>query len=225
MIDSPLESELSASWDANANAWTGAVRAGNIRSRRVATDAAIVDAVMQFNPRRALDVGCGEGWLARALDERGVETVGVDGSAALIDAAKAAGGGTFFVLSYDALVDDPTRLPGPYDVIVCNFALLSEDLVPLLRALATALAPTGHLVIQTVHPWIACGDAPYVDGWREERFAAFGEDNWKPMPWHFRTFHSWLATLREASYQDVQVREPLDPDTLHPLSLILMAAK
>ena len=62
----------------------------------------------------------------------------------------------------------------------------------------TALAPGGHLVIQTVHPWIACGELPYVDGWREERFAAFGEDTWKPMPWYFRTFNAWLKTLRDA---------------------------
>lgn len=220
-----LENELAASWDANAEAWTGAVRDGSIRSRRVTTDAAIVSAVLELSPRRALDVGCGEGWLTRALTAQGIETIGIDGSAGLVDAAKQKGEGKFFVLSYDDLIADPARLSGPFEVVVCNFALLSEDLVPLLTALKSSLAKDGHLVIQTVHPWMACGELPYVDGWREERFAAFGGGDWKPMPWYFRTWQSWFESLRAAAYTVDQCREPLDPESGKPLSLIITAAK
>lgn len=64
---------LVASWDANAAAWTDAVRSGQIASRRLATDAAAVDAVVRAvdgRVARVLDVGCGEGWLSRALADR-----------------------------------------------------------------------------------------------------------------------------------------------------------
>src|SRR5687768_10081670 len=126
MPRSPTD-RLTESWTTNAAAWTRAVRDGQIASRRLATDAAVVDAVAARRPRRVLDVGCGEGWLARALGERGIEATGVDASPPLIDAARALGGGTFAVLDYAEAARAPERLGGPYDAAVCNFALLDED--------------------------------------------------------------------------------------------------
>ena len=80
MSQSDLEYRLHLSWNANARAWTKAVREQLISSRRVVTDAAIVEVLVALQPRRVLDVGCGEGWLVRALNERGIEAFGVDGS-------------------------------------------------------------------------------------------------------------------------------------------------
>ena len=51
------------------------MRGGRIESRRLATDGAIVAAVVEERARSVLDVGCGEGWLSRALSERGVRVV------------------------------------------------------------------------------------------------------------------------------------------------------
>ena len=73
---------------ANASAWSAAVRERRIESRRTVTDAAIVAAVLEQNPRRVLDVGCGEGWLARALSAHGIDVTGIDTSAPLIEAAR-----------------------------------------------------------------------------------------------------------------------------------------
>lgn len=213
--------ELRWSWDRNAAAWTDAVRGGAIASRRQATDAAVVEAVMQRGPARVLDVGCGEGWLARALSERGVEVVGVDASAPLVEAARVAGGGTFLVRSYGELAAEPGALGGPFEVVVCNFALLEEEAAPLLRALHTLLGPGGALVVQTVHPWAA--GPPYRDGWRTERFAGFGGGEWSSMPWYFRTLASWMSLLRQSGYALHLLREPTPPEADHPLSLLLVA--
>ncbi|HEV2734103.1 MAG TPA: class I SAM-dependent methyltransferase [Longimicrobiaceae bacterium] len=216
------EEALRASWDGNAAAWTEAVRGGGIPSRRAGTDAAIVEAVARVPGRRVLDVGCGEGWLARALAARGREVVGVDGSAGLVERAREAGGGTFRVLGYDPIEADPRLLGGPFDAVVCNFALLGERVAPLLRALSTALAPEGRLLVQTVHPFTACGDAPYRDGWRTEDFAGFACPFPAAMPWRFRTVGSWLAEVREAGLELTEMEEPLHPETGRPLSLILV---
>lgn len=217
-------SRLAQSWSANADAWTRAVRERRIESRRLATDSAILEAVVDRSPERVLDVGCGEGWLCRALSARGIGAVGVDGSAPLVESARAAGGGTYHLLPYEELVHHPERIgSSDFDAIVCNFALLEEEIVPLLRALRLLLRPGGALLIQTVHPWAARGDGPYADGWRTERFTTFGEEFAEPMPWYFRTLSSWVAALRQAGHRIEKAVEPLHPESGDPLSLILVA--
>lgn len=222
MTDEDREAALIWSWMANADAWTRAVREGRIPNRREVTDAAIVDAVVARAPKRVLDLGCGEGWLMRSLAERGIETIGLDVSLELVMAAEEEGGGRFRCVSYDELVDDPTRAGGPYDLIAANFSLLGADLVPLLRALRRNLAPGGALVIQTVHPWTAAGEDGYADGWRTETFDAFGEEFAEPMPWYFRTLESWVDALRAGGFRVAALREPVHPQTRRPVSLVLV---
>lgn len=222
--DGDAAARIAGSWDANAAAWTETVRGGHLASRRLVTDRAVVDAVLARAPRRVLDVGCGEGWLVRALSAAGVEATGTDGSAELVRRATEAGGGRFLHLRYDDVVRDPAALGGPYDVAVFSFALLDREVAPLLAAVARALAPGGAVVIQTVHPFTACGDAPYRDGWREERFDGFGAAFAAPMPWYYRTVASWVGALGEAGLSVEGVDEPLHPETGRPASLLLVAA-
>jgi SAM-dependent methyltransferase len=218
------DSQIRDSWETNAESWTTVVRAGAIASRRVATDAAIVDACAAHLPARVLDVGCGEGWLARALAERGAQVLGLDASAALVELARAAGSATYDVASYESLIADSSVAPGPWELIVCNFSLLGDPLAPTLGALASRLASNGWLLIQTVHPWIAMGDdAAYRDEWRLETFAGFGEHFAASMPWYFRTLGSWVAELGRAGLEVESLAEPCHPETGRPLSLLITA--
>lgn len=220
----PVENQILRSWDVNAAAWTDAVREGRIESRRLATDEAIVSIVRRYGARRVLDVGCGEGWLARVLAGHGVEVTGVDGSAELIEQARMHGGGRFEVVSYEQIVATPERLSGSYEGIVCNFSLLGEPITPLLLALRSRLAEGGRFFIQTVHPFTACGDEPYVEGWRTETFEGFGGDFREPMPWYFRTMGSWMRAVQETGLRVVECREPVHPATGRPLSLLMVCA-
>ena len=221
--DAAPEQGLRSSWEANADAWTEVVRSGGIESRRLGTDAAMLDALARLAPRRVLDVGCGEGWLARALGAAGAEVVGVDGSEALIRRARELGGGRFEVASYEELCRNPDLPGGSYDAAVCNFSLLGEEPAPLLRSLAGRLAPGGRLLIQTVHPWTACGDAAYRDGWRTERWDGFGNRFPQPMPWYFRTLETWVRCLHDAGLRVRELREPPHPVERRPLSLLFVA--
>lgn len=216
------EARLRSSWEANAGAWTDAVRRGTIASRRAGTDAAILGALAGLPRGRVLDVGCGEGWLARALDGRGHDVVGIDASAPLIERAREQGGGDFRVVAYEALAAEPSLAgPGPYDAVACNFSLLGRELTPLLRALRGLLGEGAPLVVQTVHPFTACGDLPYRDGWREETFAGFGGAFGAPMPWYFRTVGSWLNFVADAGLRVDELEEPIHPESGRPLSLLL----
>ncbi|HEV7767394.1 MAG TPA: class I SAM-dependent methyltransferase [Thermoanaerobaculia bacterium] len=209
--------QLRRSWIANAASWSTSVRERKIESRRVATDAAILDAIDALHPRRILDLGCGEGWLSRALAARGIAVTGVDASPELVRAANESGVGTFYARSYEELSRDPAILGETFDVVVANFSLMEEQLTPLLHAIRALLQPDGAIVIQTVHP----GDAS-ADEWRVETFSAF-EGEWpEPMPWFFRTRASWVRALADCGFAIEETREPVHPHSRQPLSLILI---
>lgn len=214
-------STLLQSWNRNAQAWIEAIRTGAIESRLTVTDQAILLAVLGRQPERVLDLGCGEGWLLRELEKRAINAVGVDGDATLVEATRAAGSSPVHLATYEELVETTVNIGSHYDLICANFALLHQDIIPLLAAMNALLAPGGALVIQTLHPWTAAA-ADYQDGWREERFDGF-KGQWQPMPWYFRTLSSWLNALDMAGFQLVNLQEPQHPQSPVPQSLLLVA--
>lgn len=220
--DNEQEQHILDTWHCNAGPWTEAVREHQIRSRREVTDQAIIEAVTSLNPHTALDIGCGEGWLARRLHRQGIQVTGIDAIAALIETARKAGGGDFRLIAYEALSEG--KLDVKSDVAICNFSLLGKRSVQmLLKAIPAQLNAHGHLVIQTLHPVIACGDAPYQDGWRAGSWAGFGDRFTNPAPWYFRTLASWLALLSESGFTVVRIQEPLDKTTGKPASVVFIA--
>jgi 2-polyprenyl-3-methyl-5-hydroxy-6-metoxy-1,4-benzoquinol methylase len=216
------DERITQSWIDNADAWVDSVREGRIPSRRAGTDAAIVEAVLAAQPKRVLDIGCGEGWLARRLAETGIEVIGIDGSAPLTERANTAGGAQFMHFSYDEFIADPARAGTDFDVAVFNFSLFAEDIVPVLRATAHVLHADGTLFIQTVHPFNDAQDTPYRDGWREEDFSSMSAEFRTSMPWYFRTMNSWVNAVVSAGFELVALREPVNAETGRPLSLILI---
>lgn len=219
MID-PSEAQV-ASWSKNAERWTAAVRGQTIASRREATDAAILFAARAGPLRKALDVGCGEGWLCRELRRDCVEVVGVDASAELVARAREEGGANYLVLSYAELTETPARAGKDFDTIICNFSLLDHKAEALLGALATIADAEARLLIQTLHPLAL---TPYEDGWRIERFEGFGEPGWAPMPYYARTLASWIDALAP-NWALKKIMEPKAPSAQTPASLLLISER
>jgi len=216
-----LENRLRTSWDANARAWTSVVRESRIPSRNAGTNQAILSALPSLAKGRLLDVGCGEGWLARAATEQGWTTIGIDASAPLIERAREISDTPYFVIGYAQIAGHPS-LAGGFECIVCNFSILGEDVKSLLTALRNLLRPDGALVIQTVHPWAACAERPYSNGWREETFQGWSGEFKEPMPWFFRTLQSWISELAGAGLEVLRLEEPVDPSSGRPLSLLMV---
>jgi predicted TPR repeat methyltransferase len=197
------------SWRANAAPWTAAVRLGQIESRQLITDRAIIEAVLERAPRSVLDLGCGEGWLARALAAHAIRVLGLDGVAALIEQAQRSGGGEFRLASYEQIAAGEIAVRS--DVVVCNFSLLGKTSVEgLMRA--------------TLHPLIACGDAAYQDGWREGSWLGFDAAFVDPAPWYFRTLQGWIKLLSDHGLRLLELREPVHPTLKRPASVIFIAA-
>ena len=195
------EQHIVRSWEANAKPWAGAISRCSIASRRLVTDQAVLDVLLSVQPARVLDLGCGEGWLARALNARSVAVLGIDAVQELIECARlkidprAPASSEFRLLDYRHCCELlQTGALGSFTAAVCNFSLLGENSVEsLIAALPTALSAHGHLVIQTLHPVAACGDLPYADGWREGSWAGFEAEFSDPCPMVF----SHLAKLGE----------------------------
>lgn len=222
-VDPLSDTKIIDSWRKNSAAWTAAVRERQIESRRLVTDQAIVDAVLSRAPRTALDIGCGEGWLVRALGERGIRSIGVDVVPDLVERATRAGGGEFRVASYEMLAAGALEVA--VDVAIANFSLIGRESVDnLLACVPRLLNPRGTLVVQTLHPIVAAGDALYEDGWREGSWAGFSAEFSDPAPWYFRTTESWVRLIVASGLRLLELREPLHPISGKPASLILIAA-
>lgn len=223
MVDDERQEEtILRAWSVNAEAWTKAVRSGRIDSRARATDEAVISAVLDHRSRGSvLDVGCGEGWLARALAARGMDVTGVDAIPALIERARAAGGGAFRVLSYEALGNG--EFSDKFDVVVCNFSLLGQRSAEAVVSAAPALLnPNGVFIVQTLHPCSVGDELPYRDGWRQGSWAGCGPGFAEPAPWYFRTLGAWVALFSSHGLRLLELREPPDVHAGRPASLILV---
>jgi 2-polyprenyl-3-methyl-5-hydroxy-6-metoxy-1,4-benzoquinol methylase len=218
------EAHILQAWHANARPWAAVVRDGNIESRRVVTNAAVIDTVCAQAPNTVIDLGCGEGWLVRALASRGIAVLGVDAVPELIELARSQPGGRYHCLDYQAIARG--ELAETADVVVCNFSLLGEtSVVDLIHVVPTLLNRDGVLVIQTLHPHAACGDAPYEDGWRAGTWAGIEGDFSPAPPWYFRTEESWVQLIHGAGLTLRQTLAPCWPGTARPASLLLVAQR
>jgi SAM-dependent methyltransferase len=104
----------------------------------------------------ALDAACGTGRHTSYLVERGHRVIGVDGSAAMLDVARAR------VPAAEFQPGRLDRLPLPddhVDLVVCGLALSHEHaLPPVFAEFARVLRPGGHLIVSDTRglpsaPW------------------------------------------------------------------------
>ena len=216
----PADQAVLQSWRQNAAPWMTTIQQGHLESRRLVTNAAILETVVDLAPQSVLDVGCGEGWLTRELSARGMTVTGVDGVPELVAAAQARGG-DFRLASYEEIAAGALDLR--VDGVVCNFSLLGETVVAdLMRTLPTLIHPQGYGVIQTLHPLVACGDLPYQDGWRWEDWTGCAETFQTAAPWYFRTLASWMTLFEDSGLRLRSLQEPLHPQTQKPASVIFV---
>ena len=211
------------SWEINAKLWTRAIRDKQIESRAIVTDAAIINAALQLNPQTFLDVGCGEGWLCHELFSQGIDGWGVDVCGNLIQAAKHSGDYRFLVCSYSDLEWQKFGNIRHFSCLICNFSILGQSaLSEVAEAGLNLLENRGYLIVQTLHPLIACGEYPYQDGWRETSSQGIADELFHPAPWYFRTIESWIKEFHAWNYRLLKLQEPCHPKTNKPISIIFV---
>ena len=213
------------SWQTNAAAWSQAIQQEAIESRKLVTNQAMVLAIAKHQPNALLDLGCGEGWLCRAAEQQipSLNKIkGMDAIEALVQEAKTLAPHLLWEQnSYQDLIAGASHNQEKFQIISINFALFEKELVELLLlALPNYLATNGRIIIQTLHPIMACGDAPYQEEWRQGTWQGFSAAFKDPHPWYFRTMAAWVNLFTASNLCIDQMQEPIHPNTGKPASVI-----
>jgi SAM-dependent methyltransferase len=163
------------------------------RNARFVADlgAPVVELLAPRAGERILDLGCGDGVLTAKLAAMGCEVVGVDGSAAQVDAAQK--------LGLDARVMDGEKLSfaGEFDAVFSNAALhwmRNPDAV--IAGAWRALRPGGRFVAEFGgHGCVAKIKKALVDALDRR-----GIDGDGAVPWYFPTVEEYSAKLKVAGF-------------------------
>jgi SAM-dependent methyltransferase len=157
--------------------------------------------------RLTVDVGCGEGRVARELAGRGHALVGIDGSESLVAAARAGDP------PIDARVADAAAMPledGVADLAVSFMTLQSvDDLDAVVAEIARVLGPGGRLCAAVVHPMNSLEQAP--DYFTEHRYAFEHERDGVEMTFHdvHRPLAAYFGALGDAGLSVERLHEPV----------------
>lgn len=219
------EQEIIKSWEINAPAWINAIHNNEIKSRVELTNKAIINEILKESPNNLLDIGCGEGWLCRKLQNHNITTTGIDAIEKLITSAKSVCTGSFHTCTYNEIL---TTLPTnkKYDAIVCNFSLIGyQDVNTLIQTAPRLLNSNGFLYIQTLHPIYFGKNAEYKDGWRKGSWEGFNHSFTKPAPWYFRTIDTWQKLFVSCGLELINQLEPKFETAAEPTSIIFKCKK
>ncbi len=164
------------------------------RNARFVSDlaGAVVELLAPCAGERILDLGCGDGVLTAKLAATGCRMVGVDSSAAQVQAARA--------LGLDARVMDGERLEfdAEFDAVFSNAALhwmRRPDAV--IAAVWRALRPGGRFVAEMGgYGCVAKIKSALIDA-----LARRGIDGEALNPWYFPTVDDYCARLRAAGFE------------------------
>jgi SAM-dependent methyltransferase len=111
--------------------------------------------------RRVLDVGCGEGQIARRAAALGAQVVGLDPTAAQVHEAVARGGGPVYARA------DADHLPcadASFEaVVMCLVIEHLDPFEPSIREMARVLEPGGRCLLLMNHPLLQTPDSGWVD--------------------------------------------------------------
>lgn len=121
--------------------------------------------------RRVLDVGCGEGQVARRIARLGAEVVGLDPTSSQVSTARDRAGGPRYARARGEAL--PCR-SGAFDAVVLCLALEHVDAFEaVICEVARVLEPGGRFVLLLCHPLL---QAP-GSGWIDDQIV--GEHYWR----------------------------------------------
>ena len=221
-------------YESNAERWAAWVRAPGHDAYWTESGPALFE-LLPPPGRRTLDLGCGEGRVARDLTAKHHRVVGIDVAPTLVRLAQEADPtGTY-------LVADAAALPfqdEEFDVVVAFNSLMDvDDLPAAVHESARVLEPGGKLCLCITHPLRDAGsfagegsDDPlvvsrsYFAQRRLELTIARGGFELDFQYWA-RPLEAYTTALTNAGFALEALREPPDPHRSFPNFLLIRAVK
>lgn len=208
---------VGANWEAEAENWVRWARTPGHDAYWVYSPS-FFDEIVPPPGRQTLEIGCGEGRVARDLKQRGHHVVAVDSSVTLLRYAKDADPDSRYELADAAALPFADR---SFDLVVAYNSLMDiADMPGAIKESARVLEAGGRFCISVTHPLNDAGsfvsddpDAAFV-----LRDSYFGR---RPFDGHFErdglqmTFHGWAYAVEDyaralegAGFVIERLREP-----------------
>ena len=155
-----------------------------------------------------LDAGCGPGWYAEQMLDRGARVVSVDYNQEFVAITRARVGDRATVLQADLTQPLTFAGDGQFDLIVCPLVMhYLKVWTPTLREFHRVLQPHGVLVFSTHHPFM---DWKLYE--QEDYFAVtLIEDDWRdigPVRFYRRPLTAISQALADAGFVIERLLEP-----------------
>jgi SAM-dependent methyltransferase len=148
-------SDVAASWNRNAEAWSSEVRAGLDLYRELYTFPAFLDFTPSVARQDVIDLGCGEGSSTRAFARLGGRMTGIDVSEELIRLAREKEKSEFVGVAYEVgSYNDLASFPdAQFDCAVSTMALMDgPDVSAAFQSAYRVLRRGGWLCFSILHP-------------------------------------------------------------------------
>jgi SAM-dependent methyltransferase len=201
---------LRAAWDESAEEWVRWARSRECDHAFWHLNLPALLALLPPPGELTLDVGCGEGRVARALKELGHHVIGIESSPALASAAQEADP------SFEVHVADAVAMPLPanrVDLAIASLSLMNMDDMPgVVGEIARVTRPQGRFCFSVLHPINSLGDAG-AGYFETVRYTEQLEQDGARMTLHdtHRPLGSYFAVLQDAGFTVERVVEPV-PD-------------
>jgi trans-aconitate methyltransferase len=164
------------------------------RNARFVSDLAapVVELLAPQPGERILDLGCGDGALTRQLIDRGCDVVGVDSSAAQVEAARALG------VNAHVMAAESLPFVNAFDAVFSNAVLhWITQADPMIAAVYRSLRPGGRFVAE-------CGGHGCINAVRTALVRALdrrGIDGEARVPWYYPTPGDYATRLERAGFR------------------------
>jgi SAM-dependent methyltransferase len=208
---------MSNGWAESADAWIADLGKHGDYGRATVLDVPMTARVRDRGFKSALDVGCGEGRFCRMLQGMGLETVGIDPTERLLEAARQRDPGGDYRLGRAEALDfhDAT-----FDLVVSYLTLIDiPDIRRAIPEMARVLKPGGALLIANMTSFNSAGPptgwqrepdgTPYfpIDNYLEERGQWVAWRGIKIMN-HHRPLETYMSLLLGQGLQLTHFAEP-----------------
>lgn len=208
---------MSGEWDEEAENWLRWARTPGFDAYWYYRDA-FFDSVLPPPRGRTLEIGCGEGRVARDLAERGHQITALDSASGLVQHAREADTESLY------LVAEGARLPvrdGWFDLVVAYNALqVVQNMAQTVKESARVLRPGGHLCFCVAHPvtdigrWLETQEAsifalrvPYFESTRVEDTVEKDGLRMTFRGWTY-TLENYAVALEDGGFAIETIREP-----------------